>query len=44
MEGGVQIGVSNETALEAVEAEFEERGVVTILPRACLPNVISSLQ
>lgn len=44
MEGGVQIGVSNETALEAVEAEFAERGVVTILPRACLPNVISSLQ
>ena len=44
MEGGVQIGVSNQTALEAVEAEFAERGVVTILPRACLPNVISSLQ
>ena len=42
MEGGRQIGVSNETVSGNVAARFSERGVVTILPRDCLPAVIQS--
>ena len=41
--GGRQIGVSNETAAERVEARFEGAGAVTIVPRACLDAVIDSL-
>ena len=42
MEGGRQIGVSNETTSSRIAAWFAERGVVTILPRACLPEVMRS--
>lgn len=44
MEGGQQIGVSNETSLTAVEVRFADRGAVTILPRSCLPQVIASFR
>jgi len=43
MEGGRQIGVSNETSLPSVSVTFADHGIVTILPRACLPDVIESL-
>ena len=43
MEGGQQIGVSNETVSSSIAAWFSERGVVTIMPRACLPEVMRSL-
>ena len=43
MEGGRQIGVSNTTVSSDIAAWFAERGVVTILPRACLGAVIASL-
>lgn len=42
-EGGKRIGVSNKTTADPVTAQFSERGVVTILPRDCLRNVIDSL-
>ncbi len=43
MEGGQQIGVSNETVSSNIAAWFSERGVVTVMPRACLPEVVRSL-
>lgn len=43
MEGGRQIGVSNEVASSSIAAWFAELGVVTILPRACLGVVVESL-
>jgi len=43
MEGGRQIGVSNETVSDRIAAWFAERGVVTILPKACLPQLVTSL-
>ena len=43
MEGGQQIGVSNETVSANIAAWFAERGIVTILPRACLRKVVRSL-
>lgn len=43
MEGGRQIGVSNEAASTRIAAWFAEPGVVTILPRACLGAVVESL-
>lgn len=43
MEAGQRIGVSNETVSARIAAWFAEHGVVTILPRACLPEVVRSL-
>ncbi len=43
LEGGVQTGVSNETSEAVVETKMSSPGVVTILPRQCLPNVVTSL-
>lgn len=43
MEGGRQIGVSNETVSGSIAAWFSGRGAVTILPRACLSAVMQSL-
>ncbi len=43
LESGTRIGVSNETIAGKVTAQFSERGVVTILPRDCLRDVIDSL-
>lgn len=43
MEGGRQIGVSNEVASSRIAAWFAEPGIVTILPRECLGHVADSL-
>ncbi len=43
MEGGGQIGVSNETLSAEIAVRFAERGIVTILPRAHLAQVVLSL-
>lgn len=43
MEGGSQIGVSNEVVSSRVAIWLGSRGAVTILPRMCLDAVIASL-
>lgn len=43
MEGGHQIGTSNETVSASVAAWFAESGAVTILPRRWLAAVLDSL-
>ena len=43
MEGGSQIGVSNETSEPDIEACFAGHGGVTILPRECFPQAVASL-
>lgn len=44
LEGGKQIGVSNEASAAKITAQFSERCVVIILPRDFLQNAIDSLK